>query len=160
MSVLKKYICLFLITVMFLLINGCNANTQINSYEEYEKNSIVKIAISNSYESYYFICTENFQIVTCDDRGGKIVITEADKLDKHFLTSCLDSIIEDDINIGSEVSVNDYYFVTLYIEDKEYNFTYGLSSNPYANILVEMIIGSSDYKPVKESLVPFPSTFR
>ena len=159
MSFYKKLVYLCFAFCVFFLFNSCCLNNENIDYEEYEKNSLFSISIHDASEGYVFICTKDYEIITHDYLKNETVKSNCTDIQIVFIDMLLKNIVNENPE-NTEFSVDDYWATNLYIGENEYYFTYGISNNPYINMLVELVIGASDYEDAQETLVPYPSTFR
>lgn len=160
MKLYKKICVPALVFVSLLVMCGCNnASTKID-LGKIETDNVIKFHICDSTKSYLFICTKDFEVVTYDKLTEEIKISECTEKQKSFIRVFLNYIKENEqYDIDSEFSVNDFLQVRFYLDNKEYSFVYGTSPNPYVNMLIEQIIGCCD-KDIQEELVPYPASLR
>ncbi len=157
----KKILCLSLSFILVLLLYGCNNSSDNVNLENYKDNYIVEFEIISPTDSFLFIYTKDHEVVTFDEVNNKTVISTVEEHNQWLIASFIDCISQSETNdIEFDPGVNDFPEVILYFDDNQYHFTYGVSGEPYVNMLIELIIGCSNYEPAEKSLVPYPSTFR
>ena len=156
-----KILCLSLIIILMFSFIGCNNSNDNVNLETYKDNAVFFFEIFNPSHSFLFIYTKDHKVVTFDEIENKTVVSTVEEHNQWLIASWLDSISQCEANdIEFNPGANDVSEVILHLNDNEYYFTYGVSEEPYVNMLVELIIGCSNCEAAEDNLVPYPSKFR